>query len=127
MRSMTDAALSTTKALPAGATSQTSDPIDVGLQTRGTRPAQAELLLSYPALSLAQLPNTKTMTYELLSSPNADMSNPTGQGILATQTGATGTDPCGRSCRRRRRYKPDSPTRQAPDWNHATTAIHHQG
>lgn len=90
-----DTALKVTKALPAGAASATSNAIDLQNTARGSFVANAELLLTYPSLTLTQLPNTKTMTYDIVESDNSDLSSPTviAPGIVV-QTGATGTDPC---------------------------------
>lgn len=93
MMQLKDELLKVTKALPAGAASTTSDAIDTGKSSRGDHAARAELLLTYPDLTLLQLPNTKTMTYQILGSENADLSDPTITATVVTQTGATGTDP----------------------------------
>lgn len=63
VRSIRDANLSKTKALPAGAASTTSDPIDLESTSRADFLAGAELLIEAPALLTAQLPDTKTITY----------------------------------------------------------------
>jgi hypothetical protein len=94
MLNVKDELLKVTKALPAGAATTTSLALDTGTSTRGDQVALMELLLTYPALTLAQLPNTKTMTYDIISSPNADLSSPTvAVAGIAVQTGVTGTDP----------------------------------
>jgi hypothetical protein len=89
-----DATLKVTKALPTGAAATTTSAIDTGTNTTGTQPKEVELLLTVPSLTLAQLPNTKTMTYDIIMSANSDMSSPTiiFPGVLV-QTGVTGTDP----------------------------------
>lgn len=94
-----------TKALPAGAASTTSDALDLENTTRGEQVSLVELLITYPALALALLPDTKTMTYTLLGSANSDLSAPTVSLVIKTQTGATGTDPCAGG---EIRYKPAS-------------------
>jgi hypothetical protein len=94
MMQLKDDLLKVTKALPAGAASTTSDAIDTGKGSRDDHAAHAELLLTYPDLTLVQLPNTKTMTYQILGSDNADLSSPSITATLVTQTGLTGTDPC---------------------------------
>lgn len=97
-----DVELKETKALPAGAASTTSDAINLGVSSRGVVPGNIELLMTYPDLTLAQLPDTKTMTYVLLGSANSDLSSPSVSETIVTQTGATGTDPCpGGTIRRR--------------------------
>jgi hypothetical protein len=58
-----DALLKATKALPNGAASIYSDGIDLGHGSRGDFLASAEFKVSAPALTTAQLPDTKTMTY----------------------------------------------------------------
>ena len=93
-RKMKDVALKVTKALPAGAASTTSDPLDTGVGARGEQIGDMELLLTYPSLSLAQLPNTKTMSYSIICSANADLSSPTVVAPnIVVQTGADPTDP----------------------------------
>jgi hypothetical protein len=89
-----DAVLKVTKALPTGAASTTSTSIDTGTTTKGTQPRDVELLLTAPAQALALLPNTKSTTYDIIASANADLSSPTilFPGVIV-QTGATGTDP----------------------------------
>lgn len=85
-----DAALKVTKALPAGAASTTSDAINTVKTSRGTQPGDMELLLTYPALLLAALPDTKTMSYSIVCSDNADLSSPTVIAPnIAVQTGET--------------------------------------
>lgn len=99
---MKDVDLKETKALPAGAASTTSDAINLGVSSRGVTPGEMELLITYPDLTLLQLPDTKTMTYTLLGSANSDLSAPSIIEVVKTQTGATGTDPCpGGTIRRR--------------------------
>lgn len=89
-----DALLKVTKALPNGANTTTTDALDTGVGSRGDQPGNVELLLTVPDLTLTQLPNTKTMTFSILCSDSADLSNPT---VIAPsvviQTGVTGTDP----------------------------------
>lgn len=60
---MKDANLKQTKALPTGASSVTSSPIDLETSTRGDFLANVEFLLSAPALAVGQLANASTMTY----------------------------------------------------------------
>lgn len=93
MMNLKDELLKVTKALPAGAASTTSDAIDTGKSSRDEHAARTELLLTYPDLTLTQLPDTKTMTYEILGSDNSDLSSPSITQTVVTQTGATGTDP----------------------------------
>jgi len=60
-----DTALKVTKALPNGAATVYSDGIDLGHGSKGDFLANAEFKVSAPALTTAQLPDTKTMTYTL--------------------------------------------------------------
>lgn len=83
-----DALLQKTKALPNGAAAITSDAIDLG---QGANIEKHEFVISAPALTTAQLPNTQTMTYALVTSPNANLSSPTVINASAlVQTGADG-------------------------------------
>lgn len=84
-RLLADASMRAVKALPNGATSTTSDAIDVG-----TSPIDGEVLIKAPALAVAALPDTKTMTYEIVGSANADLSSPTVLANVIVQTGAGG-------------------------------------
>lgn len=94
-RKMKDAALKVTKALPAGAASTTTDGLNTDVSARGEQPGNMELLLTYPALTLAELPDTKTMSYSIICSGNADLSSPT---VIfpnvVVQTGATANATC---------------------------------
>lgn len=85
-----DALLKVTKALSNGAGNVTSDSIDLGHSTSGRAKLANDLVLSAPALTTTQLPDTETMKYELLSSANSDLSSATSHGIFLTQTGAGG-------------------------------------
>lgn len=86
-----DAALAVTRALPNGAASVTSTSIDTRNSTRGDLTAQTELELSAPALTTGQLANGATMTYAVIGSTAADLSNPvTIAGNALVQTGAGG-------------------------------------
>lgn len=86
-----DAALRKSKALPNGAASITSDAIDLGQGPGAANVADYEIYLEAPALNATQLPNTQTMTYDLVTSANADMSSPTVvQAGALVQTGAGG-------------------------------------
>lgn len=86
-----DAELIITKALPNGATSVTSDPIDLMLSSRGDLAAQVEFKISAPALATGDLGDAATMKYDILTSASSDMSSPTTVVTAAiTQTGAGG-------------------------------------
>lgn len=84
-----DALLRKTIALPAAAGTVTSAAIDLEHSTNGANVADYEIVIIGPALTTAQLPDDDTVTYSLLTSVNADLSDPT---IIAadvlTQTGA---------------------------------------
>ena len=60
-----DEALKVTKALPNGAATVYSDGLDLGHGSRGDFLAAADFKVSAPALTTAQLPDTKTMTYSV--------------------------------------------------------------
>lgn len=87
-----DASLKITRALPASTTAVTSTAFDTGkCTTLGKQLADVEFLVSAPALTATQLPDTKTMTYDIIESDNADLSTPSVlQSAVITQTGDTG-------------------------------------
>lgn len=86
-----DLLLSSTKALPAAAAAIVTDAIDLGHGDYGSNVADHEFRVTIPELSIAELPNTQTMIYDILTSANADMSSPTVMhAAYHTQTGATG-------------------------------------
>lgn len=86
-----DALMKVTKALPNGAASVTSDAIDLGHSSRGDFLANAELLITAPALVVGDLANTETMKYDIIHSDNSDLSSPATLITAAiTQTGAGG-------------------------------------
>lgn len=83
-----DALLSVSKALPNGAATISSDPIDLG---KGPKLADGELLLEIPALATGLLPDTQTVTYTIESCADAAF----GSGVVShaqgtVQTGAGG-------------------------------------
>jgi hypothetical protein len=88
-----DASLSVEHILPANKSLSTdTDGLDLGPLTGiSARVEECELLLTYPALLLAQLPNTSVITYTIQASN--DPTFETGVEALATtsQTGAAGT------------------------------------
>lgn len=88
---MTDEQLRQTKALPNGAANITTDAIDLETSARGDFVVTADLLIEAPVLTTAELPNTETMTYDVVMSDNADLSSPTTlyAGVLV-QTGTGG-------------------------------------
>lgn len=87
-----DAGVKITRALPASTTAvTTTTPIDTGKGTTGHQPGEMEFLLSAPLVTTAQLPDTKTFTYKIIHSVNADLSSPADllPGVIV-QTGAGG-------------------------------------
>ena len=88
-----DATLKLTLVLPnaANTTVNTATGIDTKASSISDFVAHCELLLSAPALNVTQLPNTDTVTYNLIASPNSNLA---GAVTLATsllvQTGSTG-------------------------------------
>lgn len=85
-----DAALKLTKALPNGAAATTTDPIDLG-GPNGVHVSNVEFLISSPALGATPLPNSKTMTFAVMHSDNADLSSPSVlYDAVVVQTGAGG-------------------------------------
>lgn len=96
-----DAELIETKALPNGAASIYSDPIDLGaLSAAGARLHSGELLLSAPALATADLGDAATMTYDLQMDNDSAFGSPTTliAGIIV-QTGAGGAGAAAASAR----------------------------
>lgn len=88
-----DALNKITRALPASTTAVTSaSAIDTGKSTSlGHQGGEFEFLLSAPAVTQAQLPDTKTFTYDIIHSDNADLSSPsTLIEDCIVQTGSTG-------------------------------------
>lgn len=88
---LADSALNVSTALPGGAVSVVGTGIDLMNSTNGDLVANVEFDLAAPALTTTQLPDTKTITYDILTSVNADMSSPTVlmPGVIV-QTGAGG-------------------------------------
>lgn len=86
-----DGALKVTRALPNGAAAVTSTSIDLGHGTTGSHVTDTEFLIESPALTTAQLPDTKKITYDVVTSVNADLSSPTVvAAAVLVQTGAEG-------------------------------------
>lgn len=102
-RLLKDALLKITRALPNGAAAVTSDSIDTGVSSRGIQPNGVEFLLTAPALNATEMPDGKTMTYDLLGSDNADLSAPSvTMPRVIIQTGAGGVGAAGAT----HRYRP---------------------
>jgi hypothetical protein len=86
-----DTQLKNTGALPAAASSTVDvAAIDLGHGSRGDHLANAELKVSAPAVTTTMAPDTRTFSYSVIHSDNADLSSPT---VLYTniivQTGAS--------------------------------------
>ena len=90
--SLRDAQMKATRALPNGAAAVTqATGLDLQNSTRGDFVANCELLLSAPAMNTTQMPNAKTMIYDIVMSDSSDLSGPTTLIAAAiTQTGAGG-------------------------------------
>ena len=89
--SVQDATLSNTIALPAAAnTTVNGGTIDLGLlHGISERPRDCEVLLSAPALNTAQLPNSDTLTYSILSGALANTLTALASSVIV-QTGNAG-------------------------------------
>ena len=86
-----DELLKKTKALPNGAASVTSDPIDLETGSRSDFVANCELLLSAPALATGELGDGATMKYAIETDDNSGFSSATTLIVDAiVQTGAGG-------------------------------------
>lgn len=87
-----DSQLVITKALPNGAANVTSAGIDTGKSDAlGYQAGSFEFQLDAPALTPAEQPDVKTMTYDVIQSDNSDMSSPAAlYPSVIIQTGASG-------------------------------------
>jgi hypothetical protein len=89
-----DALLRRAVALPNGAATATCASLDLGPVTIiGLRDTSRDYELVAPTLTTAQLPDTKTMTYDVIVSANSDLSGPTvyiAGAIKQTGTGGAG-------------------------------------
>lgn len=86
-----DVLLKTTKALANGAAAVTSDPIDLANSSRGDFSANVEFKISAPAMNATEMPDAKTMKYDIITSDAENMGTPTTLVTAAiTQTGAGG-------------------------------------
>jgi hypothetical protein len=92
MQMMRDASVKITKALPNGSYVGTSAGLDIGKTSAlGDKSQDVEFLLSAPALTAAEAPDGRTLTYAIKWSENADLSAPTTYMPAAIiQTGAGG-------------------------------------
>jgi hypothetical protein len=98
-RNLKDASLKVTKPLPASTTATATDGINLQNSTKGDFVAPVEFLLTAPALSTAQLPDTKTMTYTVET--DTDSAFGSAKVVMTlnslTQTGAGGAGAVGGS------------------------------
>lgn len=87
-----DAQLQKTRALPASASATVDGAaIDLGHSTKGLLLAKGEFLLTAPAVNATMAPDTRTFTYSIITSANADLSSPTVlMPSVIVQTGAGG-------------------------------------
>jgi hypothetical protein len=100
-----------TRALPgAASTSVTSTTaIDLGHGVNGNPMFRGELLISAPAVTTVMVPDTRTQTYDLISSANSDLSSPvTVVAGIILQTGAGGVGAAAATAR----YKPASDSKR---------------
>lgn len=86
-----DTQLKNTRALPAAAsTTVDGGAIDLGHGSKGDFVAQAELKISAPAVTTTMAPDTRTFTYSVIHSDNADLSSPSVlHSSVIVQTGAS--------------------------------------
>lgn len=89
-----DAELQKSRALPASAAATVDGAaIDLGHSTKGQLLANGEFLLAAPAVTTTMAPDTKTLTYSIITSANSDLSAPTvlmPSVIVQTGTGGAG-------------------------------------
>jgi len=89
-RNLKDALLTVTAALPNGAANTSTPGIDLGHSTRGDFVAPVEFLLSIPALTTSEQPDSKVLTYTVETDTDSNFGSPTVAMTLGTQTGAGG-------------------------------------
>ena len=88
---LADQELIVTAALPNGADEVTTASIDLGHNATGHHLTACELRVRVPLLTATQLPDLETMTYDVIDSDAADLSDPTVvAGGLIVQEGDTG-------------------------------------
>lgn len=109
-----DALLKLARALPNGAAAVVpAAGLDLMQSSRGDFLADMEALLNAPAMNATQMPNAKTMVYDIIHSDNADLSSPvTLVAAAITQTGAGGVGCAAASYR----YKPPSNVKRYLGW-----------
>jgi hypothetical protein len=86
-----DGLMQVARALPASATAVHSTVLDLGNTSRGDFLARCEFLVTAPALTTTQLPNSGTMTYVIEQSADGVNTFTTVNGPAIVQTGAGGT------------------------------------
>ncbi len=93
-----DAQLNTALVLPNGAATTTSAGIDLQNGTHGDFVAPVQFTLTVPACTTSILPDAGTITYDIYTSPNADLSSSTKiiAGLIV-QTGASSAGAAGAS------------------------------
>jgi hypothetical protein len=106
-----DTLLKLTRALPGAASTAVTSAtaLDLGHGTSGNPLFKGELLLTYPAVTTTMVPDTRTMTYDIIESANSDLSSPNviAPGVVV-QTGAGGAGAAGGTFR----FKPASNARR---------------
>jgi hypothetical protein len=87
-----DALLKVTTALPNGAATVYSTGIDTGVTPAGTHQGDYEWVLTAPAMNATEMPDSKTMTYSILTDTVApiDASSTVLMPSVIVQTGASG-------------------------------------
>jgi hypothetical protein len=107
MLNLRDGLLTATVALPNGAAATTGASIDLGLGSKGETAWTGEFEIAAPALTTGQLPDTDTMTYDVIVSAAANLGTPTNvyPGILV-QTGVGGTGAAAATIRFRLPFSP---------------------
>jgi hypothetical protein len=98
-----DEQVKNTRALPAAAsTTVDGAALDLGHGSFGDFVAQVEFKLSAPAVNATMAPDTRTFTYSIIHSDNADLSSPTvlyASVIVQTGAGGVGAAAASHTCR----------------------------
>jgi hypothetical protein len=98
-----DEQVKNTRALPAAASSTVDGAaLDLGHGSFGDFVAQVEFKLSAPAVNATMAPDTRTFTYSIIHSDNADVSSPTvlyASVIVQTGAGGVGAAAASYTCR----------------------------
>jgi hypothetical protein len=92
MNNLRDALMKGTRALPAAASSTVDGAaIQLDNSSRGHFPGNVEFKLNAPAVNTTMAPDTRTFTYSIIHSDNADLSSPSVlMPSVIVQTGAGG-------------------------------------